>query len=176
MRKKRPASAWSGLGYVGLPLAVEFAAAGFTVVGIDIDADKVAQVNAGESYIKDVPGTSLAPLVAAGRLRATTDYAVVAELDDQHLRARPLNKTKDPDVSYVVNAADAIAALSTRPAGGAGEQYLSRYDRRGDPAAPGCRRWYGGGAHSGASARYRSATTPATTLNGVIGGVRPNAP
>jgi UDP-N-acetyl-D-glucosamine dehydrogenase len=100
-----------GLGYVGLPLAVEFAAAGFTVVGIEIDAEKVVAVNAGESYIKDVPGASLAALVAAGRLRATTDYAVVAGLDTISICVpTPLSKTKDPDISYVVDAADAIAA------------------------------------------------------------------
>ena len=100
-----------GLGYVGLPLAVEFATAGFTVVGIDIDTRKVAAVNAGESYIKDVPDAHLAPLVAAGQLRATTDYAVVAGLDTISICVpTPLGKTKDPDISYVVHAADAIAA------------------------------------------------------------------
>jgi UDP-N-acetyl-D-glucosamine dehydrogenase len=100
-----------GLGYVGLPLAVEFAAAGFTVIGIDLDPRKVAAVNAGQSYIEDVPDATLAPLVAAGRLRATTDYAVVEELDTVSICVpTPLNKTKDPDISYVVDAADGVAA------------------------------------------------------------------
>ncbi|MGH9557788.1 MAG: NAD(P)-binding domain-containing protein, partial [Bryobacteraceae bacterium] len=66
-----------GLGYVGLPLAVEFAQAGFTVTGIDIDAKKTAALNRGESYIQDVPTSVLAPLVEAGKLRATTEFCAV---------------------------------------------------------------------------------------------------
>ncbi len=100
-----------GLGYVGLPLAVEFATAGFTVIGIDLDSRKVAAVNAGESYIKDVPTETLAALVKSGKLRATGDYAVISELDTVSICVpTPLNKTKDPDISYVVAAADGIAA------------------------------------------------------------------
>src|SRR5258707_4440436 len=70
-----------GLGYVGLPLAVEFAKAGFTVTGIDISEEKCRRVNAGESYIGDIPTSTLAPLVASGKLSATTDFAAVLELD-----------------------------------------------------------------------------------------------
>jgi UDP-N-acetyl-D-glucosamine dehydrogenase len=100
-----------GLGYVGLPLAVEFAGAGFTVIGLDLDERKVAAVNAGESYIKDVPSATLAPLVANGQLRAVSDYAAVREMDTVSICVpTPLNKTKDPDISYVVAAADGIAA------------------------------------------------------------------
>jgi len=70
-----------GLGYVGLPLAVEFARAGFPVIGIDTDASKVAEVNAGRSYVGDVPAETLARLVSEGKIRATTELAAIAELD-----------------------------------------------------------------------------------------------
>jgi UDP-N-acetyl-D-glucosamine dehydrogenase len=94
-----------GLGYVGLPLAVEFANAGFCVTGIDVDATKVAAVNAGKSYVQDIPTSVLKPLVDAGKLRATTDFAAVAQLDTINIAVpTPLRKTKDPDMSYIVNA------------------------------------------------------------------------
>src|SRR6202140_3756074 len=70
-----------GLGYVGLPLAVEFAKAGFTVTGIDLSDLKIAQVNAGDSYIGDIPNATLAPLVQSGKLKATSDFSVVRDLD-----------------------------------------------------------------------------------------------
>jgi UDP-N-acetyl-D-glucosamine dehydrogenase len=70
-----------GLGYVGLPLAVEFAKAGFTVTGIDVNEEKVRRVNAGDSYVGDISSATLAPLVASGKLRATTDFAAVLDLD-----------------------------------------------------------------------------------------------
>jgi UDP-N-acetyl-D-glucosamine dehydrogenase len=99
-----------GLGYVGLPLAVEFAHGGLTAVGIDLDARKVAAVGRGESYIPDVPSSDIAPLVSAGRLRATTDFSVVRDLDTVNICVpTPLRKTKDPDMSYIVSAVEAIA-------------------------------------------------------------------
>ncbi len=99
-----------GLGYVGLPLAVEFAKVGFTVTGIDIQPEKAAAVNAGRSYIQDVPEAVLAPLVEQGRLRASADFSVVAELDTLNICVpTPLRKTKDPDMSYVADACDAIS-------------------------------------------------------------------
>ena len=99
-----------GLGYVGLPLAVEFARAGFPVTGIDISEDKVRRVNAGESYVKDVPGDVLAPLVESGKLRATTDFAAVADLDTINICVpTPLRKTKDPDMSHIVSSCQEIA-------------------------------------------------------------------
>src|SRR5580693_8631236 len=70
-----------GLGYVGLPLAVEFAKAGFTVTGIDLQESKVALIGAGASYIQDVPHHVLGPLVESGKLTVTTDFPKVAELD-----------------------------------------------------------------------------------------------
>src|SRR5256884_2421523 len=98
-----------GLGYVGLPLAVEFAKAGFTVTGIDISEDKVRRVNAGESYIGDIPSSVLGPLVKAGKLRATTDFSAALELDTINICVpTPLRKTKDPDMSYIVSACQEI--------------------------------------------------------------------
>jgi UDP-N-acetyl-D-glucosamine dehydrogenase len=99
-----------GLGYVGLPLAVEMAKAGHRVVGIDISAEKVALVNAGESYIPDVPTEEMAPLVAAGLITATTDFSRVAETDAVAICVpTPLNETKEPDTSFMEDAARAIA-------------------------------------------------------------------
>ncbi len=99
-----------GLGYVGLPLAVEFARAGFIVTGIDVQESKVARINAGDSYVLDVSSAELAPLVAAGRLRATTDFSDIAGLDTINIAVpTPLRKTKDPDMSYVVAACQDLA-------------------------------------------------------------------
>jgi UDP-N-acetyl-D-glucosamine dehydrogenase len=99
-----------GLGYVGLPLVVEFAHAGFCVTGIDLQQSKVDAVNAGESYIQDVPTSALKPLVEAGKIRATTDFGVVGQLDTVNICVpTPLRKTKDPDMSYIVSACQEIA-------------------------------------------------------------------
>jgi UDP-N-acetyl-D-glucosamine dehydrogenase len=97
-----------GLGYAGLPLAAEFAEAGFDVVGIDLNADRVAAVNAGRSYLVDVPDKRYAEL--DGRLRATVDYGAVSELDALTVCVpTPLSKTRTPDISYIVAAVEAIA-------------------------------------------------------------------
>ena len=99
-----------GLGYVGLPLAVEYAKAGFTVTGIDLVESKVARINAGDSYIQDVAGPEIEKLVAEGKLRATTDFSAIAELDTINICVpTPLRKTKDPDMSYIVAACQEIA-------------------------------------------------------------------
>ncbi len=99
-----------GIGYVGLPLAVAFAQVGFQVTAVDVDPRKVDAVNSGQSYIEDVPEADLAPLVADGRLRATTDYAALADIDAISICVpTPLNKTKDPDISYILDAATNIA-------------------------------------------------------------------
>src|SRR5581483_11698608 len=98
-----------GLGYVGLPLAVEFAKAGFSVTGIDLSREKTERVNQGESYIGDIATEKLAPLVKSGKLRATTDFSVVRELDTINICVpTPLRKTKDPDMSYIVSACEEI--------------------------------------------------------------------
>lgn len=99
-----------GLGYVGLPLAVEFAKAGFGVTGIDLSDSKTARVNAGESYVGDVPSSELARLVESGKLSATTDFSVVRDLETVNICVpTPLRKTKDPDMSYIVSACGEIA-------------------------------------------------------------------
>ena len=99
-----------GLGYVGLPLAVEFARAGFAVTGIDISAEKVRRVNAGDSYVGDIPSAVLGPLVASGRLRASTDFQAVRELDTINICVpTPLRKTKDPDMSFIVSSCQEVA-------------------------------------------------------------------
>jgi UDP-N-acetyl-D-glucosamine dehydrogenase len=100
-----------GLGYVGLPLAVEFAHAGFDVTGFDVDATKTAEINAGRSYIPDVLAADVAAAVHAGKLKATTDMSVLADMDAIDICVpTPLRKTKDPDLSYVVLAVEAVAA------------------------------------------------------------------
>ncbi|HXG50502.1 MAG TPA: nucleotide sugar dehydrogenase [candidate division Zixibacteria bacterium] len=98
-----------GLGYVGLPLAVEMAKCGFDAVGIDIDGVKVESVNAGISYVPDVPSEELLPLAAGGRIRATQSLAVVERLDALSICVpTPLRKSKEPDLSFVTAAAEAV--------------------------------------------------------------------
>jgi UDP-N-acetyl-D-glucosamine dehydrogenase len=110
IRTRRARAGVVGLGYVGLPLAVELARAGFVTTGIDLDARKVSAVNAGRSYIDDVPTADVAALHAQGRLRASTTFDVVAELDTINICVpTPLGKAKDPDLSFVVSAAEAVA-------------------------------------------------------------------
>jgi UDP-N-acetyl-D-glucosamine dehydrogenase len=99
-----------GLGYVGLPLAVELGKAGFHATGIDLDERKVHAVNHGESYIPDVATADVRSLRQAGKLDATTDFSVVEDLDTINICVpTPLRKTKDPDMSYIVSAVEAIA-------------------------------------------------------------------
>ena len=99
-----------GLGYVGLPLAVEFARAGFPVTGIDVQESKVASLNRGESYVQDVPSDVLRQLVEAKKFHATADFSLVRELDTINIAVpTPLRKTKDPDMSYIVSACQEIA-------------------------------------------------------------------
>ena len=104
-----------GLGYVGLPLAVEFARQGFNVYGFDVDETKTGQINAGRSYIPDVSEKELAEVVASGHLRATTKMGELAKMDVIDICVpTPLRKTKDPDLSYVVKAVEAVAASLKR--------------------------------------------------------------
>jgi UDP-N-acetyl-D-glucosamine dehydrogenase len=110
-----------GLGYVGLPLAVAFAEHGFPVIGIDVDARKVTSLNHGESYVQDIPSERLAAIVARGNpaaegspaggtFRATTDYAALATCDAAIICVpTPLNKTRDPDVRFVIAAGESVA-------------------------------------------------------------------
>src|SRR5512145_288445 len=90
-----------GIGYVGLPLVVEFARAGFSVVGYDKDREKVRMLGLGESYIGDIPSGALKPLVDAGKLTASTDPDVLGSADAIVVCVpTPLNKTKDPDMRF----------------------------------------------------------------------------
>src|SRR6266446_3859539 len=96
--KRRARVGVVGLGYVGLPLAVEFARSGCRCTGIDLDEGKIGAIARGESYIPDVPSADVQALAAAGLLSATTDFAVLAELDTVNICVpTPLRKTKDPD-------------------------------------------------------------------------------
>src|SRR5579885_2107797 len=98
-----------GLGYVGLPLAVEFARTGFPVTGIDLDTRKVSEINSGRSYIADVGTEEVQSLVQKKKLRATADYSALAELDTVNICVpTPLRKTKDPDMSYINSAVEQI--------------------------------------------------------------------
>jgi len=98
-----------GLGYVGLPLAVEFAKCGFHVTGIDIDDNKVTSINNGENYISDIDDSLLTNLVKKEKLKATKDDSIIAHLDAISICVpTPLSKVKEPDVSYIINAVNSI--------------------------------------------------------------------
>lgn len=99
-----------GLGYVGLPLSVEFASAGLSVTGLDVNPEKVASILEGRSYVRDVPSDRIAELVRSGRLSATTDFSTLKDGDAIIICVpTPLSKTKDPDLSLVVNATSEIS-------------------------------------------------------------------
>jgi UDP-N-acetyl-D-glucosamine dehydrogenase len=99
-----------GLGYVGLPLATIFAEAGFNVVGVEPDQVKIDKLNAGESYVQDVPSAKLTQLMKSGNLKATTDFSILAEADAVSICVpTPLRKTGDPDLSYILVATDELA-------------------------------------------------------------------
>ena len=114
-----------GLGYVGLPLAVAFAEAGFQVIGIDVNKYRVERINRGESDLIDIPSAKLSPLIdksavnteprqrnskQAGGIRAVSDYAAIENADAAIVCVpTPLSKTKDPDMSYIIAASDEIA-------------------------------------------------------------------
>ena len=98
-----------GLGYVGLPLAIEFARAGFRTTGIDVDSGRVKQLKSGRSYIMDIPSPEVAELVGQGTLSATTRYEALEHLDGVMICVpTPLRKSRDPDISYIVRAAEAL--------------------------------------------------------------------
>lgn len=110
LRNRTAKVAVVGMGYVGLPLAVVFADAGFQVTGIELDARKVETLNRQESYILDVPTAQVADLVKKGLLKATTDYAVIREMDAVSICVpTPLRQTGDPDLSFIINAVEGMA-------------------------------------------------------------------
>lgn len=99
-----------GLGYVGLPLAVVFAEAGYTVTGIDPDRRKVDTIQRGESHIQDIPTEQVAKLVQAGKLKATSDFSAIQQADAVSICVpTPLRKTGDPDLSYILSATNELA-------------------------------------------------------------------
>jgi UDP-N-acetyl-D-glucosamine dehydrogenase len=99
-----------GLGYVGLPLAVVFAEAGFEVTGIDPDGRKVGCVQGGESHIQDIPTAQVARLVAGGKLKATTDFSCLADMQAVSICVpTPLRKTGDPDLSYILDVTQQLS-------------------------------------------------------------------
>ena len=99
-----------GAGYVGVPLAQAFAEAGKSVVLVDVDAERIAQLSRGESYIEDVPSAILQPLVESGRVAATTDYDELREADAILIALpTPLSRQREPDLRIIVSAAGEIA-------------------------------------------------------------------
>ena len=101
-----------GLGYVGLPLVVGLAEAGFKVIGVDVDRTKVASLNKGESYIEDVPSEVVKRLVESGQFHASTSFANLDDADAISICVpTPLNKTKDPDISYIVAVTNELVKL-----------------------------------------------------------------
>jgi len=99
-----------GLGYVGLPLAMEFSKAGFDVTGIEIDKDKVRMINQGKCYIQDIKQSELEELVKNNRLKATADFSVLKEMDAVSICVpTPLRKTRDPDISCIISAVEEVA-------------------------------------------------------------------
>lgn len=109
IEKKEAVFGVIGLGYVGLPLAVEFANAGFKVIGIDVDEDRVAKIHRSENFIQDVDDKELANAVKTGKLAATTDYSSLRHIDAVSIAVpTPLNKTKDPDISFILQVNEQI--------------------------------------------------------------------
>ena len=110
LKNKEAKIAILGLGYVGLPLAVVFAEAGFRVTGIDPDSRKVDSLKKGLSYIPDVKTETVAGLVQSGYLTATTDFSVLKDADAVSICVpTPLRQTGDPDMSYIISATDELA-------------------------------------------------------------------
>src|SRR5215213_7946974 len=167
-----------GLGYVGLPLLVEFAGKGFRSTGFEVDQAKADKINAGTSYIGDVPSQKLKEVVDARRLRATTDFNHLSECDAIIICVpTPLRKTKEPDVSYILAAAEEITSRlrrghliileSTTYPGTTDEVLLPMFEEKGlkldeeflgafsrERVGRGGRRWQaGGGAEVGGGGR-----------------------
>jgi len=98
-----------GLGYVGLPLSLQFARSGVNVTGLDVDDKKVGALNAGRSYIEHIPAAAIREQINAGRLRATADFSVIKQLNAVIICVpTPLNKNREPDISYILKTGEAI--------------------------------------------------------------------
>ncbi|MCC6299578.1 MAG: nucleotide sugar dehydrogenase [Anaerolineales bacterium] len=110
LKNKNARVAILGLGYVGLPLAIVFAEAGFKVTGLDLDSGKVDSLKGGVSYIPDVKTETVDKLVKSGRLTATTDFSVLKEMDAVSICVpTPLRQTGDPDMSFIISATEQLA-------------------------------------------------------------------
>ncbi len=168
-----------GLGYVGLPLAVEMGRAGLRVIGFEVAERVVAGVNAGESHIKDVAAADVKALRAAGKLEATLDMARLAECDVISLCVpTPLGKTKDPDMSFVVAATESVAAAlrpghlvvleSTTYPGTTRELMLPTFEKRGLTVGEGFFLCFSPERVDPGNVRWRTKNTPK-----VLGGVTP---
>ena len=106
-----------GLGYVGLPLSLQFAGSGAAVLGFDIDPEKIGRIEAGESYIKHIDSAAITAVCATGRFAATSDFARIAECEAVIICVpTPLSKNRDPDISYVIETGRAIAPHLTKGA------------------------------------------------------------
>src|SRR5688500_5535433 len=115
LKEKKARIGILGLGYVGLPLAVVFAEAGFYVTGIDPDSRKVDSLNKGGSYIPDVKTPTIEKLVQSGHLTATTDFSVLKEMDAVSICVpTPLRQTGDPDMSFIISATEELAKYMHR--------------------------------------------------------------
>ena len=103
-----------GLGYVGLPLAMEIVAAGFKVIGIDLDQNKIATLKQGKSYILDVPEKTVADAVHSGKFTPTADFSALAKADTVSICVpTPLSKSRDPDISFILSATEEIRKYFT---------------------------------------------------------------
>src|SRR5689334_22515683 len=142
IKEKRAHIGVIGLGYVGLPLVTEFARGGFAATGFEVDAAKAATINSGDSYIGDVPAAYVKELIDNGRLHATTDFDELADCDAIIICVpTPLRKTKEPDVSYILAAAEQIRKRlrrgqliileSTTYPGTTDEVLLPKFEERG---------------------------------------------
>jgi len=100
-----------GLGYVGLPLSLQFARSGVSVIGLDIDAAKVTAINQGQSYIQHIPAAEVAALVQAGSFTASTDFSRIREVEAVIICVpTPLSKNREPDISYITDTGESIAS------------------------------------------------------------------
>lgn len=109
LERRSATAAVIGLGYVGLPLAMEIVQAGFNVVGIDLDPNKIAALKQSKSYISDVPQKTVADAVTAGRFHATSDFSVLKDVDTVSICVpTPLSKSRDPDISFIWAATEEI--------------------------------------------------------------------
>lgn len=135
IRSKKIVVGVVGLGYVGLPLAVEKAKAGYKTIGFDVQKEKVDMVNAGHNYIGDVVNEDLETIVKSGMLSATTDFTFVKDVDFIAICVpTPLDEHQQPDISYVRDSAVSVSKhLKTSQKGNYGSfgiYYLSRHNRR----------------------------------------------